>query len=205
MDERRSMTPEQAEEYTDALGQVASGAWRQVALGVELGVPNALGLSTGEWVEQRLGGYVRLSMEARREAARELTAPEDEGGRGMSQRKAAEVLGVAPDTVNRDVRDRTPEPGVEQVDPPEPVRDRTPEPDPAVEAERRAAQRREQDRADRRRRDLGYLREIATGWAMLRHAHAWDPAYRDGLLAQLNERDAELARSALDFIGRAHA
>lgn len=90
------MNPDDAEEYTQALGLVVAGGWRQVALGKRLGVPRALGLSTQDWVENRLGGYVRLSIAERREAARELTDD------GMSQREVAEVLGVGVGTVNRD-------------------------------------------------------------------------------------------------------
>ena len=59
-----------AEEYTQALGQVVAGGWRQVALGHRLGVPAALGISTSEWVEERLGGYVRLSLDDRRAGGR---------------------------------------------------------------------------------------------------------------------------------------
>ena len=86
-----------AEEYTQALGQVAAGAWRQVALGERLGVPTALGLTTREWVEQRLGGYVRLAIPERREAVAELVAE------GMTQREVADVLGVANGTVAADI------------------------------------------------------------------------------------------------------
>ena len=68
------MKPEDAEEYTQALGQVVAGGWRQIALGERLGVPKALGLSVDEWVKRRLGGYVKLSIEERREAVEELTA-----------------------------------------------------------------------------------------------------------------------------------
>lgn len=96
------MDPVDAEEYTQALGQVVAGGWRQIALGVRLGVPFALGLSTSEWVEQRLGGYIRLSVPERRDAARELTTSLDEGGQGMSTRDAAAVLGVGTTTIKRD-------------------------------------------------------------------------------------------------------
>lgn len=96
------MRPEDAEEYTQALGQVVAGGWRQVALGQRLGVPAALGLTTEEWVEGRLGGYVRLSIPQRREAVAELTAPEENGGQGLSNRAAADVLGVDKRTVGRD-------------------------------------------------------------------------------------------------------
>lgn len=98
------MIPEDAEEYTQALGQVVAGSWRQVALGKRLGVPQALGISTETWVEDRLGGYVRLGISERREAVKELTAPIEDGGAGMSMRDAAEVLGVDPMTVVRDRR-----------------------------------------------------------------------------------------------------
>jgi N6-adenosine-specific RNA methylase IME4 len=113
-----------AEEYTEALGQVVAGGWRQVALGRKLGVPDALGISTSEWVEGRLGGYVRLSIEERRTAVEELTAPEANGGHGLSQRQAAEVLGVDQATVNRD-RDANASPA--------------PEPAPAQQRRRHAA------------------------------------------------------------------
>lgn len=104
------MRPEDAEEYTQALGQVVAGGWRQVALGKRLGVPRALGLSVNEWVEERLGGYVRMSIEERREAARELAAD------GESQRAIANVLGVDPMTINRDLKsvaNATPDPDAE--------------------------------------------------------------------------------------------
>lgn len=117
------MKQEDAEEYTQALGQVVAGGWRQVALGERLGVPEALGLSTREWVEQRLGGYVRMAIPERKEAVAELAAE------GMSQREIAGVLGVDPMTVNRDLK-----PSVENATPethegPEPQVDlATPEP-----------------------------------------------------------------------------
>jgi hypothetical protein len=103
-----------AEEYTQALGQVVAGGWRQVALGERLGVPAALGLSTEEWVQQRLGGYVRLSIPKRREAVAELT---DEG---MSTREIGDVLGVDHATVARDaaVANATAE---SEASPPEPA------------------------------------------------------------------------------------
>jgi phage N-6-adenine-methyltransferase len=86
-----------AEEYTQALGQVVAGGWRQVALGKRLDVPKALGLSTAQWVNERLGGYVRLSIDERREAVAELAAE------GLSRRETAAVLGVDPMTVQRDL------------------------------------------------------------------------------------------------------
>lgn len=86
-----------AEEYTEALGQVFSGGYRLIFHAERQGIPAALEMSTREWVEQKLGGYVRLSIEERREAAKELTE-----GEGLSNVKAAEILGVSKDTVRRD-------------------------------------------------------------------------------------------------------
>jgi len=96
------MKREDAEEYTQALGQVVAGGWRQIALGHRLGVPHALGLSTQEWVQQRIGGYVRLSLEERRRVVKELTAPTENGGMAFSNRQAAEILGVSRETVRAD-------------------------------------------------------------------------------------------------------
>jgi hypothetical protein len=85
-----------AEEYTEALGQVVAGGYRLVAHAQRLGVPKALGLSTPEWVEQRLGGYVRMSIPDRRDAVAEL------GEEGMSTREIGNVLGVDHATAARD-------------------------------------------------------------------------------------------------------
>jgi len=90
------VSPEDAQEFTEGLGMIVTGSWRQVALGERLGVPAALGLTTRQWVEERLGGYVRLALPERREAVAELTAD------GMSQRQVAAVLGVGNGTVARD-------------------------------------------------------------------------------------------------------
>src|SRR5215204_762790 len=93
------MDKQDAEEYTQSLGQIVSGSWRQIALAERLGVPKALGFSsTRDWVDQRLGGYVKTSIPERREAVVELTAE------GLSQRKIAAVLGVDEGTIRNDVR-----------------------------------------------------------------------------------------------------
>jgi hypothetical protein len=91
------MTPDEAEEYTQSLGQIVGGTWRQVAWAERQGIPAALGLSLREWVSDRLGGYVRLEVPERREAVAELA---DEG---MSQREIGDVLGVDHKTVGRDL------------------------------------------------------------------------------------------------------
>jgi hypothetical protein len=90
-----------AEEYTQSLGQIGAGLWRQIAWAQRQGIPDALGLTTQEWVEHRLGGYVKLAIPERREAVRELVAE------GMSQRQIASVLGVGLGTVHGDVQNRT--------------------------------------------------------------------------------------------------
>lgn len=91
------MKVEHAEEYTQSLAQIVSGSWRQIAWADREGIPAALGMSTREWVEQRLGGYVRLAIPERRDAVIELADD------GRSQREIAAVLGVDVATVNRDL------------------------------------------------------------------------------------------------------
>lgn len=100
-DDAWRMSAEDAEEFTRALGQVMSGGWRQIALAQRLGVPDALGMDTDDWVRERIGGYVRLGLDERRAAVKELTDPDGEFQ--LSQRQAAEVLGVGKDTVRRDL------------------------------------------------------------------------------------------------------
>jgi hypothetical protein len=82
--------------------QIAVGSWRLIAWAKKQGVPEALGMTTEEWVKGRLGGYIRLSIEDRREAVRDLT---DEG---HSAREIADIVGVSHDTAARDVRNLTP-------------------------------------------------------------------------------------------------
>ena len=82
------MKREDAEEFTQALGQIVAGSWRQIALAKRLGVPKALGLSTEQWVNERLGGYVRMAIPDRREAVKELSAD------GHSNVAIGEILGV---------------------------------------------------------------------------------------------------------------
>jgi len=102
------MTPADAEEYTQALGQVVSGGWRQIALGQRLGVPKALGLTVGDWVQQRLGGYVKYSIAERRQAVAELKADD------KSSREIGEILGVDHKTVLNDLGgEKSPAPTVD--------------------------------------------------------------------------------------------
>jgi hypothetical protein len=94
------MNAADAEEYTQALGQVVAGGWRQIALGQRLGVPKALGLTVDEWVQQRLGGYVKLSISERREAVKAVKAENPE----MSTREIGAVVGVDHATVLSDLK-----------------------------------------------------------------------------------------------------
>jgi hypothetical protein len=91
------MNPNDAEEYTQSLGQIIGGSWRPVALAQRLGVPKALGLTTEQWVNERLGGYVKLARDDRREAVKELKAE------GHSNVEIGKVLGVAEGTVRNDM------------------------------------------------------------------------------------------------------
>lgn len=91
------MNERDAEEFTQSLGQIVGGSWRQIALAKKLGVPKALGLSTEQWVRERLGGYIRLSVEDRREAVKELASS------GESNVAIASVLGVNEISVRRDL------------------------------------------------------------------------------------------------------
>lgn len=92
-----AMKPEDAEEYTQSVGQVIAGGWRQIALGQRLGVPQALKLTTEQWVNGRLGGYVKYSVEERKAAVQELAAD------GRSERDIKGVLGVNRKTVRQDL------------------------------------------------------------------------------------------------------
>jgi ParB family chromosome partitioning protein len=91
------ISPEDAQEFTEALAQSVGASWRQIALAKRMGVPKALGLSVDQWVTSKLGGYVRMAVEDRRQAVQELKAE------GLSNREAAEVLGIDAHTVRRDV------------------------------------------------------------------------------------------------------
>jgi hypothetical protein len=84
-----------AEEFSQSLEQIGEGWFRQLALGIKLKVPEALGLSRREWSD-RIGVTVRGAAE-RRGAVTELAAE------GLSNRAIADVLGVDDRTVRRDL------------------------------------------------------------------------------------------------------
>lgn len=87
-----------AREYSEALGQIGAGWWRQVAWAHRQGIPAALGMTTREWVVAFIGGWTKLPIGDRRAAVIELTTGED----ALSQRAAADVLGVDEKTVRND-------------------------------------------------------------------------------------------------------
>ena len=95
------MQKQQAEEWTQSLGQIFTGGWRQIVLADDLGVPKALGLTLEQWVKQRIGGYVKLTIDERREAAKELKE------QGKSQRQIADVLGVDEKTIRNDIAENS--------------------------------------------------------------------------------------------------
>lgn len=181
------MAPDDAEEYTAALGQVVAGGWRQVALGVRLGVPKALGVSTSEWVEQRLGGYVRLSIPERRAAVAELA--ED----GMSQREIAGVLGIGRATVDRD-RQGGPN-GPPAAESPQvehsPQAPSGPNGPPELSPEEVEQRRRAKDRADAIARDAERIRTLVTCYSAVRVLGQADPDYRDAVLDALDTDDRD--------------
>lgn len=97
------VSAEDAREYSESLGQIGEGWWRQIAWAYRQQIPEALGMSRRDWA-QAYHGYLQMSVEERREAARELTAEPEDGGMGMTQREAADVLGVDQKTVSNDTR-----------------------------------------------------------------------------------------------------
>jgi ATP/maltotriose-dependent transcriptional regulator MalT len=92
-----NFTEQQAKEYSESLGQIIGGAWRQIKWAHQMGIPKKLGLALDEWVKEYSGGYSKLSVSDRREAVIEMV------NEGMSQREIAGVLGVGAGTVSRDL------------------------------------------------------------------------------------------------------
>ena len=98
MAKRQVLTAEQAEEFTHNLGQITARDYGLMDMAINtLQVPAALGMAPEEWVQERLGGYVRWTVEQRRVAVRELS--ED----GKNNEQVAEILGISRDTVGRDL------------------------------------------------------------------------------------------------------
>lgn len=186
------MKMEDAEEYTQSLGQIVTGSWRQIAWAERNGVPKALGLTTREWVTERLGGYIKLEIEDRREAVRELAA------NGMSQREIGDVLGVSPGTVNADVQNRTAVADEPEENDGEPVQNRTPS-KPRMSAEQIAAK--EEESVRRTLIDLthaaftGIRAWGSEGFADRVRERMDDPAFREFLLKHLRSLNIDAVRA----------
>jgi N6-adenosine-specific RNA methylase IME4 len=91
------MTPEEAEAFTLGIGHVVGGTAELIAFAQRNGVAEALGLTLPEWVDQRLGGYVKLAAEERRVMVARFRDD------GLTQREIVDVLGVGKGTVWRDL------------------------------------------------------------------------------------------------------
>jgi hypothetical protein len=91
------MNRDDAEECTQALGQIVAGSWRQIALAQKLDVPAALDMTLDQWVSERLGGDIKLMIDERREAVKELVAE------GHNNVAVGDILGVDERTVRRDL------------------------------------------------------------------------------------------------------
>ncbi len=68
------MKEEEAREFSEAFGMIGAGWWRQVAWADAQGIPRTLGLDTRTWVDRYVGGWVRLPVVERKQAAKELAA-----------------------------------------------------------------------------------------------------------------------------------
>lgn len=101
-EKKQRITEQEAQDYTEGLGSVLKGSWQLIKNATDLGVPEALGMETEEWVREKLGGYTRLPREERRQAALELK--ED----GYTTRETAEVLGVDHSTIVKDIGEKSP-------------------------------------------------------------------------------------------------
>ena len=94
------MKREDAEEFTKSLGQIFEGSWRQVALGIRLGVPGLLGYHGSDagkrWVREQVSEHARISRHDRQAAVLELAHE------GMKQRDIAAALGISQSAVSLD-------------------------------------------------------------------------------------------------------
>lgn len=149
------MNPDDAEEFTDALGQIVVGAVRLADWAPKVGIPEALGMTHQEWAQRRLTGRVRLSKDERRQVV--------DANPDLSTRQLAEALGVDNKTIQND-RHRH-DPPVENSTPASvpPVENSTPGGDAQdyVDAMRNLAP--EDDEPERR---LGFLLSSASDeWA----------------------------------------
>jgi Trp operon repressor len=205
------MNEDAAREFSESFGMIGAGWWRQIAWAKQQGIPAALGMDTGEWVERYVGGWVKLAIEDRREAVAELVAENPD----WSQREIADVLGVSQSTVRDDLSTPTqPEPVPEPEEPPSLSTPTQPEPDQialldvleasvAQEADEELAElvTTDDDRAkDAWRRAIG---EITTAQSRIVDWHErWTPEQRRELAAALTlaRRDLHVEPSKLEVV-----
>ena len=89
------LTKPDAEEFSQSLEQIGEGWFRQLALGIKLRAPEALGLTRREWSD-RIGLKVR-------DRAERVNIETELSAEGLSNRAIADVLGVAEGTVRNDM------------------------------------------------------------------------------------------------------
>ena len=93
----------EAQEFTKGLGGSMAGDYTLMEFARTMGVPEALELSFDEWVQEHLGGFIKLPIEQRRAQVRELSGERQENGRyTRSETEVAALLGVSPATVSND-------------------------------------------------------------------------------------------------------
>lgn len=93
-----TLTKEDAEQLTQGAAKVFGGQYQQLAVLRSRGVHKLLGFDDfSEYVHERIGGYVRMSIEERRLAAKALAEE------GHSTREIGEILGAGHATVARDL------------------------------------------------------------------------------------------------------
>jgi hypothetical protein len=108
-----------AEEFSQSLEQIGEGWFRQLALGIKLKVPEALGLSRREWSD-RIGLKVR-------DRAERINIEVELSAEGLSNRAIADVLGVDEGTVRNDRRAAPPDAKPEE-DSDQPAENSAPDP-----------------------------------------------------------------------------
>jgi len=94
------ISPVDAEEFTQTLEASGKTFWRQILLAKKMGIPQALGLELKEWISERIGGTIKLSIEDRLEAIKEIKAEYPK----MSQREIGTVLGVHKSLIGKDLK-----------------------------------------------------------------------------------------------------
>ena len=90
------LSEDEAREYSASLGKAATGNWELMDFAIHtLRVPESLDMDAGQWVES-IGGYVRMSIEQRRDAVQALLAD------GKGNAEISRILGIGEWTVMRD-------------------------------------------------------------------------------------------------------